>query len=121
VSKDTTIEAKEKAHGERLKSGLASTMSRLDTLDKSVRLLTLGSFIESKKSLQQQMPDWPRERRIKVGRALQAEARKFFDLDQAKSCGLWLLGAWIESGERESIAAEYVHLTLEELVKPVTD
>ena len=29
VSKDTTIEAKEKAHGERLKSGLASTMSRL--------------------------------------------------------------------------------------------
>jgi hypothetical protein len=116
-----TKEAKESAHGERLKTGLASTISRLDALDESVRMLALARFIESKKSLQQQMPDWPRERRIKVGRALQAEARKCLDLDQAKSYGLWLSGAWIESGERQSVAAEYVHLAVEELVKQVTE
>src|SRR5690606_18808680 len=106
--KDAAAEANEGAHGERLKSGLASTMSCLEALDERVRMLAVARFIESRKTLQQQMPNWSREGRIKVGRALQAEARKCFDLDQAKSYGLWLAGAWIESGERQSAAAEYV-------------
>jgi hypothetical protein len=121
VSRDTTNEAKEKQHGERLKRGLASTMSRLNALDKSVRMLALARYIESMKCLRKQMPDWPRERRIKVGRALQIEASKYFHEDQAKACGLWLSGAWIESGERESVAAEYVRLALEEFMKHETE
>lgn len=121
MSRDTTNEAKEKQHGERLKRGLASTISRLDALDKSVRMLALARFIESTKCLQKQMPDWPRARRIKVGRALQTAASKYLHQDQAKACGLWLSGAWVESGERESVAAEYVRLALEELMKHATE
>jgi len=99
VGRDTTNEAKEKQHGEHLKRGLASTMSRLDALDKSVRMLALARFIENMKCLRKQMPDWPRERRINVGRALQVEASKYLHQNQAKACGLWLSGVWIECGE----------------------
>lgn len=119
--KNAANEANEAAHGERLKSGLASTISCVGALDDKVRAVALIKFIEKRKKLQERLPNWSRDGRIKVGRKLQDEARKCFDLDQAESYALWLAGAWIESGERESAAANYVHHALEELVNQITE
>lgn len=111
--KEAAIEANDIAHGERLDHELTSTIECIKRLDGRVANMALVGFVRSKIRLLNQIQNWSREGRIKTGRDLQAEARKCFDLDQAKSYGLWLAGAWLESMERSSPKAISVHSMLE--------
>ena len=111
-------EANEQAHGERLKKGLESTISLMTAMDGGVRVYAISKFMDKREKLRLNMVNWSRDGRLKIGRTLQDEARKRFDLDQAESYALWLAGAWIESSVRNSSQAEYVHHFIEELARP---
>ena len=114
-------EANEQAHGERLRRELESTLSLMDGMNEEVRAYAILKFMEKRSTLKLNMANWSREGRIKVARALHASARKKFDLDQAESYALWLAGAWLESGARNSPQAEYVNNYIETFAKQLDD
>lgn len=108
-------EANEIAHGRRLREGLASTGAHLKGLDPGVLESSMSSFVEKCQMLERESINWSQAGRIKMGRDLQVKAKQVFDFDQAESYSLWLAGAWLESGERLSPDAEFVHETLKAL------
>lgn len=106
-------EANEDAHGKRLTEGLRSTGDSLKNLDERVRQLAFKKFLDKKALMEIEMINWSFEGRIKMGRMLQDKARKSYDFDQAESYALWLAGAWLESGCRQSDDAVFVYHALE--------
>lgn len=73
------------------------------------------SFVDKCELLERERVNWSQAGRLKMGRDLQTKARKEFDFNQAESYALWLAGAWLESSERLSPDATFVHETLQEL------
>lgn len=114
---ESAQEANEAAHGDRLEKGLASTLALMTQLDGNIRAHSVERFIDKRNRLKANMVNWSRDGRVDMGRALQNEARKQFDLNQAESYALWLAGAWIESGERRSARAQYVHDFIESFAR----
>lgn len=109
------VEANESAHGKRLRDGLVSTGDHLKRLDERVQEAALRRFLEKCQSISEDEINWSRDGRIKMGRALQEEAKKQFDFNQAESFALWMAGAWLESGSRNSDDATFVRQTLDHL------
>lgn len=110
-------EANEDTHGVRLRKELTSTFANMTDLDGNVRAYALVKFMEKREKLRSNMVNWSRDGRLKMGRTLQTEARKQFEFNQAESYALWLAGAWIESGERRTKDAYYVHSFLESFAR----
>lgn len=108
-------EANEAAHGKRLREGLLSTGVLLKDMEEHVLNRAMQGFSSKCDALTRELDNWSKEGRIKMGRELQARARKEFDFNQAESCALWLAGAWLESGSRNSADASFVRGALEEL------
>jgi hypothetical protein len=109
------VEANEAAHGKRLKDGLISTGAHLNKLEEHVLARAMDRFVEQCNQLASEQANWSASGRIKLGRDLQARARKEFDFNQAESHALWLAGAWLESGSRTSEDAAFVRRSLEVL------
>ncbi len=108
-------DANEAAHGKRLRDGLASSGNHLKQLDEQVLNVAMSRFVEKCEQLDAQQINWSKDGRIKMGRALQEEAKKQYDFNQAESFALWLAGAWLESGSRNSDDAVFVRSALEHL------
>ena len=108
-------EANEVAHGRRLREGLSSTGDCLKSLDPRVLEAAMVSFVDKCAVLERERINWSQAGRIRMGRDLQTQARQKFDFNQAESFALWLAGAWLESSERLSPDAAFVHDTLERL------
>lgn len=109
----TVADAAEQAHGKRLRDGLVSTREKLLTLDRELAKRAILGFIEKREQLQREMGNWSKDGCIKVGRTLQDEARKTYDFNLSGSYALWMAGAWLESSQRASDDAEFVHMTLD--------
>lgn len=114
---DAVIDANEEAHGKRLLDELNSTGDSLKKLEGWVAEGAINGFLERRTQLNRQLPNWSIDGRIKMGKTLQAEARKRFDFNQAESYSLWMAGAWLESGARSSDNAASVHNVLERLAR----
>ncbi len=100
---------------------LEGKSSRNFRLDGPIAKRAITGFLERRVLLRRELPNWSIEGRIKMGRALQAEARCKFDFNQAESYSLWLSGAWLESGARCSDNAASVHDFLERLAHEFED
>lgn len=111
--------AEEETAGKKLREGLVSTGDCLQKLDDDVRYHALSGFHRKTSALKRDLPNWSREGRLKIARSLQQESKKKFDFDQAESYALWLAGAWLESRERETLDASFVHQTLCELINEI--
>lgn len=114
-------DANEEAHGKRLLDELNSTGQSIKKLEGWVAEGAIAGFLEKRTLLNMQLPNWSIEGRIKMGKTLQAEARKKFDFSQAESYSLWMAGAWLESGARCSDSAASVHDVLERLARDFAD
>lgn len=112
-------EAEEESAGKKLREGLLSTGENIQNLDDEVRYQALLKFLQKTYALKRDLPNWSKEGRIKVAKSLQQEAKKKFDFDQAESYALWLAGAWLESRERETLDASFVHQALCELINEI--
>jgi len=112
---DIFREANEDAHGARLDRGKQDTMRLLSTIDENVRVRALIGFVEKRNKLLSNIRNMTSKGCIDMGRFLQDEARKKYDIDLAESCALWMAGAWIESMERKSASAGEVHASLNDL------
>lgn len=112
-------DAEEESAGRKLREGLLSTGDNLQSLDDGIRSRALQGFLQKTYALERDLPNWSREGRIKIGRSLQQEAKKKFDFNQAESYALWLAGAWLESRERETLDASFVHQALRELINEI--
>lgn len=108
-------DANEDAHGERLKRGMQDTLHLLSTFEDMARAKTLMKFLDKKQKLSSSPQNFTAKNRIAMGRLMQDEARKLYDIDRPESFALWMAGAWIESMERRSSAACLVHEYLSEL------
>lgn len=108
-------DASEEVHGARLRAGLTSTGQQLQALEPEVIASMMTRYLEKRQMLADQRANWSRDGRIKMGSQLQQEAKKHFNFNQAESYALWLAGAWLESAERRSVDAEFVHDALNEL------
>ena len=108
-------DASEEAHGARLRAGLTSTGQHLQKLEPEVIGSMMTRYLEKRQMLANQRANWSRDGRIKMGSQLQQEAKKHYDFNQAESYALWLAGAWLESAERRSADAEFVHDALNKL------
>jgi hypothetical protein len=108
-------EANEAAHGRRLREGLLSTGAQLKGMEEHLLNRTMQAFISKCDALTSELDNWSKQGRVKIGRELQARARREFDFNQVESYALWLAGAWLESGSRTSADALFVRRALEEL------
>lgn len=109
-------EATEAAHGRRLREELLATGAQLKTLNENVLNRAMLGFISKCEALELEIDNWSTEGRIKMGRELQAQGKKHYDFNQAESHALWMAGAWLESGVRNSADAAFVRATLDELL-----
>lgn len=109
-------EANEEAHGKRLSRGFNDTIRLLSGIDEDLRIKALIGFMEKRKQLLSHMRDMTSKGKIDLGRKLQDEAAKTFDIHMSEACALWLAGAWLESHERTSDSAKQVCYRLDELV-----
>jgi len=118
---DIFKEANEDAHGARLERGMQDTMQLLSTIDEDIRIKALVGFIEKREKLLSNIRDMTSKGCIDMGRFLQDEARKKYDIDLAESYALWMSGAWMESMERKSQSAQEVHASLNDLAERLND
>lgn len=112
---DLFREANDDAHGVRLQKHLNDTLVRMAHLDDRVRAIALMRFIEKREKLVAYIPNMSEQGVLEMGRTLQKEARKQFDLNVAEGYALWLAGAWLESMIRKSADSREVHDRLEQL------
>lgn len=112
---DALADASEEAHGKRLQKELQSTGESIKKLEDWVVERIHISYLAKKEFLESELPNWSIAGRIKMGLKLRDEARKQFDFNQAESHALWLAGAWLESGARNSKDAATVHDFLEKI------
>ena len=112
---DIFKEANEGAHGTRLESGFQETMQFLASMDDDLRVQALLRFLEKREKLLSHLRNMTDKGRIDMGRMLQDEARKKYDINTTEAYALWMAGAWLESMERKSSAARDVHSALEDL------
>lgn len=112
---DIFKEANEDAHGARLERGMQDTIRLLESFDEDIRLRALHRFVDKRTKLLSNIRNMTSKGCIDMGKYLQNEARKKYDIDLTESCALWMAGAWLESMERKSIAACDVHKALNNL------
>lgn len=114
---DIFKEANEDVHGARLERGMQDTMQVLATIDEDIRARALVDFIKKREKLLSNIRNMTSKGCIDMGRFLQDEARKKYDIDIGESSALWMAGAWLESMERKSQAAREVHASLNDLAE----
>lgn len=107
------IEANEEAHGARLLSDTQSFFPSFIGLENHLQFAIMVGYLEIRGRLMQEMRNWSKEGRIKIGRTMQSQAREKHDLDVAGSYAKWLAGCWIESKERNSLKAQQAFGLLE--------
>ena len=111
--KDAAIEANEDAHGARLLTGVQSSFATMESLEGQVQFVAMAGYLEIRERLINEIPNFSREGRIKLGRTMQDQARSKFDIDMSGSYAKWLAGAWLESKERDSLKAQQAFGLLE--------
>jgi hypothetical protein len=114
-------EVNEDVHGKKLIDGLNSTNQQLRMLESHIANSAIAGFLERRRIALAQVPNWSIDGRIKMGKTLQDEAKKKFDFNQAESYSLWLTGAWLESGARNSASAAQVHEFLERIANDLAE
>ena len=119
--KDAAVEANEDAHGNRLLTETQSTFACVERLDDRLKNGVAYGYLEIRARLLQEMLNWSKEGRIKIGRQMQSQAREKFDLDLIGSYSKWLAGAWIESKERNSFKAQQAFELLDGLAGVLDD
>lgn len=108
-------EVNDDLHGQRLLEEANSTFRSMERLSNELQGVALLGFLEIRRGLLSEMPNWSREGRIEIGRAMQLQARETFHLDMSGSYAKWLSGAWLESQSRESMKAEMAFRLIEGL------
>jgi hypothetical protein len=119
--RDASRIANEDAHGVRLERGLRDTQRCLAALREDVRAKSILSFVHRRRELLKVIANWSVDGCLQAGRKLQDEARAKFNFDQSESYALWMTGAWLESGIRNSEKAQSVYLSLDELAHEVEE
>ena len=110
---DAAKEANDEAHGVRLLQEVQSSFACMENLDGKVQYVAMMGYLQILGRLVDQMPNWSREGRIKLGRTMQQQARDAFDTDMGGGYAKWLAGAWLESQERNSLKAQQAFGLLE--------
>lgn len=108
-------EAAENSHGEKLWAFLQDTLRQMGIQTDEVRDEALVRFVEKRSNLIAHLPQMTKEGRVKMGKFLQAEARKKYDTHLSEGYALWLAGAWLESIERPGVKAGMTHEALNTL------
>lgn len=105
--------ATDEVEGDRLWEGVSSSLKTINPVYRPA----LEQYVQLLRATAAQVSNFSREGRIKVGRAMQEEARSKFDFDVAGAHALWLAGAWLEAGERSSPAAQRAFEALNRLAQ----
>jgi hypothetical protein len=90
-------------------------------MDDDLRVEALTGFIDKREKLLSHIRNMTSKGRIDMGRMLQDEARKKYDIHTSESFALWMAGAWLESMERKSDAAQEIHYSLNELAEQLNE
>ena len=116
-----TLEAR---RGESLAEEMKTTMNNLSKADPDLLLAVFEVFKKKRAELMAQKASWPTAKQLEIGRDLRIASEKMSRYavnnsnDEAASYGLWLAGAWLESGASNSVPAQAAHFVLEETVNP---
>ena len=114
---DALRNANEEAHGARLRRGFEDTLIQLSVMDGDSRARTIAQFIDKREKLLGRKNDMTEKGMIDMGRYLQKEARRKYDLQKSEAIALWMAGGWLEGSVRASSEARGVSLALEELAE----
>ncbi|MEN9373413.1 MAG: hypothetical protein RIR79_965 [Pseudomonadota bacterium] len=96
----------EEVHGQRLLEHLQSTFQMFNNLPLQMRTAIGAGYLQIRTKIDHEMINWTPEGRIRIGRKMQEQARASFDVDMVGSYAKWMAGAWLESGERNSVKAK---------------
>ena len=96
----------EEVHGQRLLEHLQSTFQMFNNLPLQMRTTIGAGYLQIRMKIDHEMINWTPEGRIRIGRKMQEQARTSFDVDMVGSYAKWMAGAWLESGERNSVKAK---------------
>ncbi len=110
---DAAKEASDDAHGVRLLQEVQSSLACMKNLDSKVQSTAMIEYLQILGRVVNQMPNWSREERIKLGRRMQQQARHIFDTNVGEGYATWLAGAWLESQDRNSRKAQQAFGLLE--------
>jgi hypothetical protein len=115
---DAAKSANEEAHGSRLHAEFQDSMQRLRQLDTSQAADVFLKFVNKRQRIREHVANWSRDGRLKMADTLRAESRRVFDLNIVEGYALWMTSAWLESGERSSAKAAFVHAELDRFSIP---
>lgn len=119
--KSAAIEANEQVHADRLHRDLQITWKSIGELPPELMVQTTMKFIELRRKIAHDMPNWSPDGALSIAKRLFAAARGKQDLDRKEAYALALTGLWLESGLRNHPTALAVHEYIDARASEIED
>ncbi|WP_211466865.1 hypothetical protein [Collimonas silvisoli] len=122
LTKGTFLVALESTRDDELAQKIEKTINDLSKVNMGFRQAVSEVFLKQRAELLTQKATWSTDMQAAVGRGLQVSSEKMSrqasnSNDEVANYGLWLAGAWLETGALKSESARVAHFVLEEMIK----